>query len=72
MINCPYQNLKTAIQSGVVIAVVGINPTAKFDEKPAPKDPKAAFDARYIMITPENVVQMADTYKNMFPVPKKK
>lgn len=72
LINCPYQNLKTAIQSGVVIAVVGISPTAKFDEKPAPKDPKAAFDARYIMITPENVVQMADTYKNMFPVPKKK
>ena len=72
LINCPYQNLKSAIQSGVVIAVVGINPTAKFDEKPAPRDPKAAFDIRYIMITPENVVQMADTYKNMFPEIKKK
>ncbi|MFA6292057.1 MAG: hypothetical protein WC637_09765 [Victivallales bacterium] len=66
LINCAYQNLKNAIQSGAVLAVVGINPTAKFDEQPAPKEPKAAFDRRYIMITPENVVQIGDTYKNMF------
>jgi hypothetical protein len=72
IINCPYQNLKNAIQSGVVIAVVGMNPAAKFDEKPAPRVPKDAFDTRYIMITPENVVQMADTHKNMFVTEKKK
>lgn len=70
LINCAYHNLKNAIKSDVVVAVVGINPTAKFDEQPAPKDPKAAFDRRYIMITPENVVQMADTYKNMFETEK--
>ena len=74
LINCNYQNLKTAIQSGAVLAVVGINPTAKFDEQPAPKEQKAAFDRRYILITPENVVQIAETYKNMFEAekPKKK
>jgi hypothetical protein len=70
LINCAYHNLKNAIKSGVVVAVVGINPTAKFDEQPAPKDSKAAFERRYIMITPENVVQMADTYKNMFETEK--
>lgn len=70
LINCAYHNLKNAIKSDVVAAVVGINPTAKFDEQPAPKDPKAAFERRYIMITPENVVQMADTYKNMFEAEK--
>jgi hypothetical protein len=72
LINCAYHNLKNAIQSGVVLAVVGINPTAKFDEQPAPKDPKDAFDRRYIMITPENVVKIAETYKNMFETAKKK
>jgi hypothetical protein len=70
LINCAYHNLKNAIKSGVVVAVVGINPTAKFDEQPAPKESKAAFERRYIMITPENVVQMADTYKNMFETEK--
>lgn len=75
LINCAYHNLKAALKAGIVVAVVGINPTAKFDEQPAPKDPKLAFDRRYIMITPDNVVQMADTYKNMFETekpPKKK
>jgi len=70
LINCAYHNLKNAIKSEVVVAVVGINPTAKFDEQPAPKEQKAAFERRYIMITPENVVQMADTYKNMFEAEK--
>ncbi|MFA6567538.1 MAG: hypothetical protein WCS96_04940 [Victivallales bacterium] len=70
LINCAYHNLKNAIQTGAVIAVVGINPSAKFDEQPAPKDPKAAFDRRYILITPENVVKIADTYKNMFETAK--
>jgi hypothetical protein len=71
LINCAYHNLKTAIKAGVVAAVVGINPTAKFDEQPAPKDPQAAFDRRYILITPENVVKISETYKNMFEAAKK-
>ncbi len=70
LINCAYHNLKNAIKSGVVVAVVGINPTAKFDEQPAPRDPKAAFERRYILITPENVVKISETYKNMFEAAK--
>jgi hypothetical protein len=66
LINCSCQNLKNAVRSGAIIAVAAVNPKAVFDEQPAPSDPNNAFKRRYIMITPENVMEIGDTYKNMF------
>ncbi|MFZ2655376.1 MAG: hypothetical protein WAX69_10660 [Victivallales bacterium] len=66
LINGAYHNLKTAIQSGIVAAVIAVNPTAKFTDEAAPVDVKAAFDKRYILITPDNIDQISTTYQNMF------
>ncbi len=66
LLNASTYDLKNAIKTGAVIAAVTMNPAAKFDEKPAPKDVKAAFDVRYIMLTPDNVDKMAEGNKNMF------
>jgi len=66
LINGAYHNLKTAIQSGIVAAVIAVNPTAKFTDEAAPVDVKAAFDKRYILITPDNIEKISTTYQNMF------
>ncbi len=66
LINGAYHNLKDAIKSGIVAGVVAVNPTAKFTDEAAPSDIKAAFDKRYILITPENVDDIAQKYGNMF------
>ncbi|HBC85501.1 MAG TPA: hypothetical protein DCZ94_00965 [Lentisphaeria bacterium] len=70
LINGAYHNLKDAIKSGIVSVVVAVNPTAKFTDEKAPADIKAAFDKRYILITPENVDQIAEQYQNMFEAAK--
>lgn len=35
-------------------------------EKNAPKDLKEAFAARYLLVTPENIVEMAKKYPSLF------
>ncbi len=47
--------LKDAISDGLISFLVAYKPGVKFTEKPAPKDPKAAFDERYQLVTPENI-----------------
>lgn len=71
LINGAYHNLKSAVQSGIVAAIVAVNPSAKFTDEAAPADVKAAFDKRYILITPENIEKIAQTYANMFQEEKK-
>ncbi len=71
LINGTYHNLKSAVVSGIVVAIVAVNPGAKFTDESAPSDIKAAFDKRYIMITPDNIEQIAQQYANMFQADKK-
>lgn len=55
--------LKNAIISGAIVAAVAYRPDAKFDEDAPPKELQAAFDKRYILITPENVEEIEAKYK---------
>jgi hypothetical protein len=55
-----YQN---AIKSGAIVAAVTYCPGVKFSEDPAPEDPKAAFDLRYLLVTPKNVDELSQKYK---------
>lgn len=62
--------LGPGIAAGQIVAAVTYNPKAKFDESKAPSDPQAAFNKRYLLITPENVEQIAAENQGLFEVPK--
>jgi len=62
--------LGPGIASGQIVAAVTYNPKAKFDESKAPSDPQAAFDKRYILITPENIEKIASENQGLFEVQK--
>ncbi len=70
VINGEVYQLGPEIASGQIVAAVTYNPKGKFDESKAPSDPQAAFDKRYLMITPENVEQIAQDYPGLFEVQK--
>ena len=54
LVSADVYNLKNLIAKGIIGAAIGTQ-NGYDPEKPAPKDYKAAFDARYILITPENL-----------------
>jgi hypothetical protein len=43
-----------------------MRPDLKNIEEKAPSDAQKAFDIRYVLITPENVVKVATDYKGIF------
>lgn len=57
------------IAKGMINVVLHPNPSAPYDpKKPIPTDPKAAFDDRWLLITPANVAQIARANKGLFMV----
>jgi hypothetical protein len=56
-------SLKNAILSEAIVAAIAYRPDAKFDEDAPPKDIQAAFDKRYLLITPQNVEEIEAKYK---------
>ena len=63
--NAEIANLKPAIAKGLVGAAIA-SKSGYDPEKPAPKDYKAAFDARYILITPENLKEVIAKRGDLF------
>lgn len=59
-------NLKSAILSKAIVAVVAYSPQAVFDESKVPSDPQKAFDRRYLLITPENVEEIEAKHSGIF------
>ncbi|MCI6288437.1 MAG: hypothetical protein MR727_06835 [Lentisphaeria bacterium] len=61
-------NLKGAIAAGFIGAAAAMKtgPEAYDPEKAAPKDVQAAFDTRFILVTPENVKDIAEKNKDLF------
>jgi len=65
MISAEIYNLKNLIAKGIIGAAIGSQ--NNYDpEKPAPKDWKAAFDARYILITPQNLKEVIAKRSDLF------
>ena len=58
--------LKGAILAKYIVAAVSMRPDLKNIEEKAPSDPQKAFDIRYVLITPDNVVKIATDYKGIF------
>ncbi|MBO4632567.1 MAG: hypothetical protein J5858_11650 [Lentisphaeria bacterium] len=68
LVNGEIYNLKGAIAQGIVGAAVAMKtgPNAYDPEKAAPKDTQAAFDTRFILVTPQNVKDIAAQNKDLF------
>lgn len=58
--------LKKAIAGEAIVAAVTYNPKAVYDEKNPPADLDAAFDKRYLLVTPENIASVAGQYGDLF------
>ena len=58
--------LKAAIKSKMVVAAVTYNPKAVYDEKAPPSSLDAAFDKRFLLVTPEGVDTIAAEHKDLF------
>ena len=63
------QELRSAIQAKAVVAALAFNPSAKFESQWPPKDLEKAFAIRYLLVTPDNVEQIATDHKDMFIAP---
>ncbi|OQA87072.1 MAG: hypothetical protein BWY31_00948 [Lentisphaerae bacterium ADurb.Bin242] len=68
LVNGEVFNLKGAIASGHIGAAAAMKtgPEAYDPEKTAPKETQAAFDTRYILVTPQNVKEVAEKNKDIF------
>ncbi len=56
--------LKRAIAQKLVTAAISFNPNAVWDDKSPSSDLDEAFAKRYLLITPENVEELATKYPN--------
>ncbi len=61
--NTSISHLKLLIKGSAINAAVTTNPTYKYDESNPPSKAQAAFDKRYLLVTPENVDEMETKYK---------
>ncbi len=67
VINGSLYDLRNAFMDKFIQVAVVHRPDIKYDmEKTIPDDYKAAFEKRFILITPETVNQVADKFPNMF------
>jgi len=68
LVNGEIYNLKAAIAQGIVGAAIAMKtgPNAYDPEKAAPKDVQAAFDTRFILVTPANVKDIAAKNSDLF------
>ena len=68
LVNGEIYNLKGAIASGLVGAAIAMKsgPNAYDPEKAAPKDVQQAFDTRFILVTPQNVKDIAAKNGDLF------
>lgn len=55
-----------AIQGKVVVAAVTYKPDAIYDDKPIPSDKEEAFNKRYLLVTPDNLMEVASKYGELF------
>ncbi|NOY79759.1 MAG: hypothetical protein GXP31_02010 [Kiritimatiellaeota bacterium] len=58
--------LKKLFLGKYIVAAVAYNPKAVYDDKKPPSNIDEAFKKRYLLITPENVTQLAQQYPGLF------
>jgi len=58
--------LKKPIKAKAVVAAITYSPQAVYEDKPPPDDLEEAFKKRFLMVTPENIDQIASQYPDLF------
>jgi len=68
LVNGEIYNLKPAIKKGIIGAAIAMKsgPNAYDPEKAAPRDVQAAFDTRFILVTPDKVDEIAKANSDLF------
>ena len=68
LVNGEIYNLKNIIAKGLVSAAAAMKtgPEAYDPDKAAPKDVQAAFDVRYILVTPKNIKEIVGKNPDLF------
>ena len=67
VVNANLYDLRKAIMGNFIQAAVAHRPDIKYDiNEVVPDETQAAFDKRYLLITPENVNSIADKFPKMF------
>ncbi|HQL88806.1 hypothetical protein [Oligosphaera ethanolica] len=61
----PYE-YAAAIAGGLVVAAVTYKPDAIYDDKPVPSNLQEAFDKRYVLISTDNIKEVASKYAELF------
>ncbi len=65
-------NLEFLFEEKLIHAMAIWKPSPTIDEQPVPKDLQKAFDKRYLIVTPANIVEIKTKYPKLFPKPRKK
>jgi hypothetical protein len=55
------------IQTGYIVVAAVHNPNYEYKDKLAPETFEKAFNERYLLLTPKNVLSMAKKYRKLFP-----
>ena len=55
-----------AIQGKMIVAAVTYKPDAEYDDKSVPSNMEEAFNKRYLLVTPENLAEVATKYGELF------
>jgi hypothetical protein len=58
--------LKKAFKGQAIVAAVTYSPKAQYKDQPAPKDMDAAFNERFLLITPENIDTVCGEFPELF------
>lgn len=58
LFGCDLQLCQDAILSGAICAAVVSRPGFELDQRKLPRDPQAAFDRRFLLLTPENLTDI--------------
>lgn len=58
--------LKGPIKAAMIVGAITYNPKAEYDDKPVPKDLDEAFNKRFLLLTPENIDEVASAHGDIF------
>lgn len=64
-------NLEPFFLDNLVGAMSLWKPDPQIDEKPVPENVKEAFDKRYLIVSPENIIETKQTFPSLFPKARK-
>ena len=63
-------NLEPFFLDNLIGAMSLWKPDPTIDEKPVPENVKEAFDKRYLIVTPDNIIGIKQKFASLFPKPK--